>query len=232
MAGAVGFIWVSVEGGTEAIWLNSLPAPDQDKPEVVQKRAAARSTAEAGLATLEHTSALTKGPRSYSAACERGQNNWKVHEGYRHSCDVSVAGFYGWAGGFPEMARSLHQELVADGWTADDFDSLASAAEQYETGTNRYSTPTPGVSPAPIDFEDTWFANYEKGDHHLSLTFANTYTTDVHFFDYEQNRGRSGLSWSDTRETLDSAATVRALLAHSDGVLFAFTSEGYYSIPA
>ena len=231
MVSAVGYVWVSVEGGPEAIWLNSLPAPDQDKPEVVQKRAAARSTAEAALATLEHTSWLTKGPRSYSAACERGQNNWKMHQGYQHTCDVSVAGFYGWTGGFPEMARRLHQELVADGWTTNDYNSLTSAAEQYETGTNRYSRPTPGVSPGPIDFEDGWSAGYEKGDHSLSLRFADTHTTDVRSFDYSQHKGRSGWSWSDTRETVDSAATVRALLADSAGVLFADTREPYFSIP-
>ena len=74
-------------------------------------------------------------------------------------------------------------------------------------------------------------ATYDKGDHHLLLMFANSHTTKVDSFDYIQNRRNPDLSWSDTRETVDSAATVRALLGDNEGVLFAHTSWRYYSIP-
>ena len=85
--------------------------------------------------------------------------------------------------------------------------------------------------------EDSWvFASLQFGageirSGHLLLMFANSHTTKVDSFDYIQNRRNPDLSWSDTRETVDSAATVRALLADNEGVLFAHTSWRYYSIP-
>ena len=226
---ALGYLYVSISGGPEAIWLNSLPAPDQHKPEVVQARADARAALRPSLDVLDRSTVLDAGPESYAANCERGQNNYKVHEGYKHVCAVTVGRFYGWHGDFPAMARALHAELVADGWEPDFGDGLSGLADQYETGLNPYETPTPGVTPPPIDFGWSWSAYYtrDEGRTSLRLGFANEHTTDLDALDYMTGRS-GGQSWSDTRETVDAATTVADLLQQSDGVLLGTLEREYF----
>jgi hypothetical protein len=175
----IGGFYVQMLGGPEAIWLNSLPAPDQDKAEVVRARSDARELARSGLASLDKSRILVPGAEVYSATCERGQNNWKVHEGYLHTCDVTSGRFYGLRGDFPSVARALHSELVAAGWTREYDDGLPGLADQYETGHDEYSTPSPGTTPGPITFEDwTWDTSYTHGEQRVHFEFANRLTRD------------------------------------------------------
>lgn len=227
-------LYVSFEGGWESLVLNHTPAPDQDRPDVAAKRAEARATAEAALSGLNGSSVLTPGPASYSAYCERGQNNFKVHEGYRHSCSVVTARFYTWKGPFPAMARALDKELTAAGWAFDEYEGgLPLLAKQYEAGRNPHQNPTPGV-PVVLDFADSWSTCYEKAERHVCFAFADRNTdlaSQSDFFDFTQRRDAGG-SWSYTenRETVDSRSTITHLLEQSDGVLFATDSEPYYSV--
>lgn len=233
LAGMV-LIYVSFEGGWESVVLNHTPAPDQDRPDVVAKRAEARATAEAALADLNRSSVLTPGPASYSAYCERGQNNYKVHEGYRHSCSVVAARFYSWKGTFPAMARALDKELTGAGWTFDDYEGgLPQLARQYEAGRNPHQNPTPGV-PVVLDFADYWHTCYEKAERHVCFAFAdrNTdLTSQADYLDSMQHRDSDSYrSYTESRETVDSRSTITDLLQHSDGVLYASDSEPYYSV--
>jgi hypothetical protein len=230
----IGLIYVAFQGGSETMALNHEPAPDQDKPEVVQKRAQARATAEAALVDLNSSQVITAGPASYSAHCERGQNNWKVHEGSRHDCSVTAAHFYTWTGTFPQFARQLNAELVAKGWTFDKYDGgLPQLAVQYEAGRNPYQNPTPGV-PVVLDFSQSWSTCYEKGkQQRVCLEFADRNTDlakQAGSFDFAQSRDLGDFySYTETSQTVDSRSTITNLLQHADGVVFATSSEPYYS---
>jgi hypothetical protein len=230
----IGLLYVSFQGGFESMALNHEPAPDQDKPEVVQKRAEARAKAESALADLNKSTVIAAGPASYSAHCERGQNNYKVHEGYRHDCSVTAAHFYTWKGGFPQFARGLDAELLAAGWEFDKYEGgLPQLAEQYEAGRNPYQDPTPGV-PVVLDFSRGWSTCYEKGEQRVCLQFADR-NTDLSrqssTFDFAQSRDLGDFySYAETSQSVDSRSTITSLLGQADGVVFASSSESYYSI--
>lgn len=228
--GILGFL-LEMAGGPQAIWLNSLPAPEQNTPEVVQRRADARAAIEPALDGLDNSVVLTQGPETFAANCVRGQNNWMVHEGYKHVCSVTVGRFYGWSGDFPTLARRLHSELVADGWELGYDGGLPALADQYETGLGRYETPSPGVSPSPIGFGWLWDTSYSKQDGRLTvrLDFANAHTSDFHGLDYVTGRD-SGESWSDTGGTVPASQAVPELLRQSDGVLLATIEREYYRV--
>jgi hypothetical protein len=229
----VGLIYVAFQGGFESMALNHEPAPDQDKPEVVKKRAEARAKAESALGDLNASKVITAGPASYSAHCERGQNNWKVHEGSRHDCSVTAARFYTWTGPFPRFARQLDAELLADGWTFDKYQGgLPQLAEQYEAGRNPHQNPTPGV-PVVLDFSESWGACYEKGEQRICFEFADRNTDlrrQASMFDFSQCRDLGDFySYTETSQTVDSTSTITSLLEHADGVVFATSTEPYYS---
>jgi hypothetical protein len=232
----VAMLYVAFEGGTESVVLNHLPAPDQDKPEVVAKRAEARAFAESALADLNRSTVVAQGPASYSAYCERGQNNYKVHEGYSHQCYVSAAHFYTWTGSFASMARNLDKELRAAGWEFSTYEGgLPHLADQYQAGRNPYQDPTPGV-PVVLDFAAGWSTCYDKGDQTVCFSFADR-NTDLRAqsstFDFSQSRGvGSSRSYTETSETVDSEATIEHLLQHADGVIFATSQKDYFSVRA
>lgn len=233
-AAGMAFLYVGFEGGLQSVAWNHSSAPDQDKPEVVAQRVQARSKAEAALSDLNRSKVLSQGPASYSAFCRRGQNNFKVHEGYSHECYVVAAHFYSWTGGFPAMARALDEELRQDGWQLDKYEGgLPHLADQFEAGRNPYQNPTPGV-PVVLDFSRSWSTCYEKGEAHVCFKFADRNTNmarQADSLDFDQNRTQGSFwSYSENRETVDSRATVDDLLDNADGVVFASTEEYYYSI--
>lgn len=229
------YLYVSLEGGWQAMEWNRSMAPDQDTPQVIAQRAEARSKAESSLGDLNGSSVLSQGPASYSAYCERGQNNWKVHQGYRHGCYVVAAHFYGWNGSFPDMARALDEELQQEGWQPDFYGGgLPRLADQYVQSKALPENRTPGAL-VPSDFSNGWWDTcYAKGERHVCFQFADRDTDladQADSFDWHQKRGREDAqSYADTRETVDSRAAIDALLSQADGVLFASTEEFYYSI--
>ncbi|MBK8460435.1 MAG: hypothetical protein IPL43_09870 [Micropruina sp.] len=217
------------------IW-NHLPAPDQDKPEVIAKRAVARAKAAAPLEDLTGSKVLSRGPVSYSAYCVRGENNFKRQEGYRHDCYAAAAQFHSWSGPFPAMARALHKELREAGWKSRKYlESLPDLAAQYESGRNPYDDkPTPGV-PVVLDFSEMgWSSCYDKGESHICFEFADrntdvdsqTWSLDIH----QSRRPRLDSSYAEHSETVDSKATMDSLLQHDDGVVFVYSEEPYFSI--
>jgi len=232
---SVAYLYVGLEGGWQVMEWNRSPAPDQDTPEVVAKRAEARSRAEAGLRDLSHSKVLASGPMSYSAYCERGQNNYKVHQGYRHDCYVVAAQFYSWKGTFPAMARALDQELQQAGWQSEyQGGGLLRLADDYQQSKARPEDRTPGPL-VSSDFSEIWWHTcYDKGERHICFQFADRDTDladQADSFDWRQSRGLEDVrSYADTRETVGSRAAIDALLSQADGVLFASSTEPYYSI--
>ncbi|MGC3995856.1 MAG: hypothetical protein QM779_17350 [Propionicimonas sp.] len=222
---------VAVEGGPGAIWLNIQPAPNQYTPALVQQRADARAAIRPALEVLDSSALLDPGPETAAAGCTRGQNNFKVHEGYKHVCTVTLGRFYGWDGCFEELARRLHAEFLAAGWHPDYDGGLPDLADQYATGHSRYESSTPGVSPSPIGFGLLWGTNYTNRDETLTvrLDFANSYTNDFHLLDYATGRA-SGESWSETGDAVAAGAAVGQILRASDGVLLATVEREYYRV--
>ncbi|MBK8460434.1 MAG: hypothetical protein IPL43_09865 [Micropruina sp.] len=219
------FIWAN--GGIYSI----LPAPDQDKPEVVADRAVARAKAAAALGDLQGSTVLSLGPTSSSAGCLRGQNNMKVQTGYLHECHVTAAQFYGWTGTFPSMARVLHKELTASGWKVAEYeDGLPRLADQYETGRNPNRGPG---APVVIDFyQVAWQSCYTMGDDRMCFRFVdgNSSASMPGYLDLMQNRTTGGdWSYSEYTDTVSSKATVDRLLQHADGVVFASSEAPYYT---
>ena len=45
-------------------------------------------------------------------ACIAGQNNYKVHDGYRLSCDASVVSYVAWSGGYEDAARAIREKIA------------------------------------------------------------------------------------------------------------------------
>ncbi|MCA0295894.1 MAG: hypothetical protein LCH96_11410 [Actinobacteria bacterium] len=225
---AVGAFWVSWQGGPEAIWLNAQPAPDQDKPSVVEARQKARDHTRAELESAFGAASVVPGRETYAAQCRRGQNNWKVHEGYVHTCTVTSGRFYGLRGDFPAAAKKLHAELGKTGWEPWLDDGLPGIAKQYKAGYPPYETPTPGAPSSPVDFEQFgWDTSYGDDDKRIQLRFANKYTDDFHSFDWAQDKVPYETSWSDLSGTVSSADAVAELLATCDVVVLATIEEEY-----
>lgn len=96
----------------------------------------------------------TYGPQVYTF-CSEGQNNWKVHQGYRLSCRAQSYRFIAWDGDFDDGRARILDHLRAAGCVPD-----------REYWTNAPQKPTTGY------WQDEW-PPFACGGNSLYLTWAN-----------------------------------------------------------
>lgn len=122
------FIW-SFSGGWDGIRREAQPSDRR----VIEGRAAVQEPLAADTAQLEKgLTALFGSPIAHGSAdgCERGQNNWKIHDGYTLKCDAARVLVYELHSSSPDAAAAGITACVESaGWTAGQYGGL-----KLETG--------------------------------------------------------------------------------------------------
>lgn len=92
------------------------PPPDATSATVAGARAEAAAGADRGLDDLvEKLGGVVVG-RASDDACYRGQNNWKVHDGYDHRCTIRRGVVVGFDGDFRQRIAAFDERLFDAGW--------------------------------------------------------------------------------------------------------------------
>src|SRR6266542_5365527 len=114
---------VSLSGGLQGILLNAKSAPDPQSSSLVAKRATATSAINDAFIELDKITGLTSYATSTHDSCYKGQNNWKVKDGYAYRCTYRATNFYGFNGDFRQRMIDFEQQITASGWKPEDEDS-------------------------------------------------------------------------------------------------------------
>jgi hypothetical protein len=103
-------------GGIGNIIRNAKPAPNVDGRRITRARLTATEEIEAVLAFLDARTPFTSYATSTDDRCYKGENDWKISEGYAHRCTVRITRFYGISGDFRAHTIGLEDLLASSGW--------------------------------------------------------------------------------------------------------------------
>ena len=187
------------------------PPPD---PLAVPIREARAVATEAADEALEGAVAAVGGrvvARGSEDDCYRGQNNYKVHDGYDHRCTIRRAVVAGFDGDFRRRIRLLDRHLFAAGWgcyrdpcpetLAGNVDAYWDLRRQESGGADPPISSLPTTSP------------YERGHQYLDVAYVGHDRGSRATLERFHHRMRGGLFTSyerahpfDVEATLDRAS--------------------------
>jgi hypothetical protein len=184
------------------------PPPDPDAEDVAaaRKDATARADVELGRA-VEALGGKLVGTGS-DDACYRGQNNWKVHDGYDHRCTVRRVAAVTFDGDFRRRIAGFDKRLFADGWgcvPSPCRDTNARLVEEYWPSRAAYYGPDFPISTLPT------VPDYEKDGLHLDVQYAGADRAGRAWIEDWHRRRRGGV-FDSFREphSLDTGAVLRS----------------------
>ena len=149
--------------------------PDFEDGALVKLRASAAAKARSAVDSLVTLSGGRLLGRASYDGCYKGQQNYKVDDGYAYRCSVRAVGVVGLSGDFRRRIVALEVRLFASGWAfcpgcgpeySQKYGLSGLLAEYWDF---RVSLATPAV-PFSISTLPTPGDSYEKGE--LLLTFA------------------------------------------------------------
>lgn len=107
---------ISFSGGINGIISGLKSAPDPKSAAITEKRNSIKNDIDTEFDQLEKSFISSQMKDSTYDNCYKGQNNWKVHEGYAHRCDYRVTRYYGFNGDFRQKMLELEQVLFRLKW--------------------------------------------------------------------------------------------------------------------
>ena len=128
-------------GGVGNIYRNLKPAPEAEGRTLTRKRERATRDAEAALAFVDTAPGLTSYATSTDDRCYKGENDWKITDGFAHRCTVRTTRFYGTSGDFKSQLLGLEDLLASGGWQM----PRSTFRSMFATYYDRYC-PTPHIA--------------------------------------------------------------------------------------
>lgn len=180
-AAIAAFIVTGLTGGIKNVILNHKPAPNTNSSSFINKKNQARDNIRQSFASLESITGLRSYGSSSKDACEVGQNNYKVHDGYAHQCTYRTSKFYGLNGDFRQNMIDFEQKILNDGWN-DTGSPGCTHCTIKGVITNYYDNPKQALgSPQYLPPEP---APYTKGDYNLDIMYGYKNVLQDDFFGY------------------------------------------------
>jgi hypothetical protein len=227
-------------GGPGNIVRNLKSAPDAESPAIARERLRATEEIEAALAAVDAGSGFTSYATATGDRCYKGENDWKITDGYAHRCTVRTTRFYGMSGDFRAQMLGLEDLLASGGWQpprslpdlppATFREMFATYYDRYCSG-NRIAVFGVGVDPLPCEVSKlprSGSNGYKKGHLVLWIECAERGESDLYMMDLMQRgpRDREPNLYQKT-SLQDVAAQVREITA-SDRYVVAVTIEQTY----
>jgi len=200
------------------------PPPDPLAAPIREARAAATKAADEAL---EDAVAAVGGrvvARASEDDCYRGQNNYKVHDGYDHRCTIRRAVVAGFDGDFRKRIRLLDRRLFATGWGCyrdpcpetlwGNVDAYWDLRKQESGGADPPISSLPTTSP------------YERGDQYLDVAYVGHDRGSRATLERFHRRMRGGLFTSYERaRPFDVEATLERVSPFEYVVAFAIETD-------
>lgn len=159
---------------------NSLiPMSNPEGSHITTKRNAAIQTAIQSFEDLERSVKYTKYETDTHDKCSKGQNNAKVHDGFKQECSYKMTNYYGFNGDFRNEMLDLDRKIINSGWS--DYTSLAGSGmnhmlvKYYDV---YYGSKDPSLYSSPDGYLVSNLPDvaYHKDEARMTLDFAEKAT--------------------------------------------------------
>jgi hypothetical protein len=160
------------------------------KPEPIMERASIKSARDELTGNIDSALHLIGANNEFIAfatakddRCYKGQNNYKVTQGYAHRCTLRLTRYYGFDGDFRQMMLDFEKTLLKLGWKAGLSDDPIARMQNMEYMMTNYYDRRPGVSvdsiPAP--------SGYNARGLTLELGWADRQTKNLFRLEHSQH---------------------------------------------
>ncbi|PSH70225.1 hypothetical protein CU102_03815 [Phyllobacterium brassicacearum] len=173
-------LYASLSGGLTGILINLRSAPDPQSPSLIARRDTAKQSMRSSLSELPAAADFLREDSVYEIdQCRKGQNNWKVRDGYAYQCTQGMTAIYGFDGDFRQHAEKLDKTMRRIGWQPPTYGlSVSDMLREYY---DRYYGP---LKPPPANFPDGYLVSdlptpsgYMRDRAKLDVRFAERATS-------------------------------------------------------
>ena len=202
------------------------PPPDPLAPEVVDARVVATKAADAALADAAAALGGRVVARTSADACYRGQNNYKVHDGYDHRCTLRRAVVVAFDGDFRKRIALFDERLFAAGWGCYGDpcpETLSGLVEEYWD----FRKPEYGGNDPPISVLPTP-SSYQRDGLDLHVAYVSPNRSGRSTLDDWHRRRRGGLFESFEQSRPFDVDAVFARVARFDYAVALAIETAYY----
>ena len=228
------FFLLQFSGGISGITSSLKSAPNPESVGIVKKREESKASINSAFSTLEESSGLTSYGASSHDHCYKGQNNWKVHDGYAYRCTYRVTRFYGFNQDFRTKMLDFEQMLVGSDWKPTNGPDLPIKEIMQDYYDKYYDDKDPQISqnfggkylvsdlPTPI-------GGYKNDTLTMDMDFAEKDTKYLFQIDYTQNiTGDTFDTTYEKKNFLDINSVFQNVTQHNKYVLALSLQEDYF----
>ncbi len=189
-----GALIITFYGGLGSVLLNMKSAPNPESAKLISLRQETINVLTDVKEEIPTLKEFTYFESVFSDKCYKGQNNYKVKDGYAYRCTYRTTHFYGFDSDFKGTLQALHQDLISKGWVVIGR-SIDSILHQYY---DKYYEPS---NAKPSSLRDQYLVSdmpkpsYRRGDVLLSIGYAEQQTTHLFPLEYSQKISSGFTTW-------------------------------------
>ena len=223
------FVYAISSGGIDGIISSRKLPPNPESQRIVAKRNSAQTAISDSLNALEREADFTYHATSTHDRCYKGQNNWKVKDGYAHRCDYRVTKFFGFNTDFRQTMIDFDKTLIALGWSAQAVSSIPTMiTEYYDVYYDQLGSSSDKVIEG-YEVSRLPQPSYQKEGLKLELGFAERDTKDLFGIKYAQNvTGNTLFETYDDKKFQDIDALFRSMTAREAYVVVVSVQQNYF----
>lgn len=176
---------ISFSGGIDGVISDLKPAPNPESSSIVAKRNVAKDSISNSFIELERQIGFSSYATSTHDRCYKGQNNWKVKDGYAHRCDYRLTKYYSFNGDFRQEMLGFDQKLLSLGWSPNGLTMSKMFVNYYDVYYGQDKS-------RPRNFPEGYLVSslptpgYSKDSQRMELEFAERDTKDLFGIEYTQ----------------------------------------------
>lgn len=221
---------IGFSGGIDGVISNVKPAPNPENFSIIAKRNVAKDSISKSFIELEHKMGFTNYATSSHDRCYKGQNNWKVKDGYAHRCDYRITKYYGFSGDFRQEMLGFDQKLLSIGWSHTD-----NGLTMSKMFVNYYDVNYGPDKSRPRNFPEGYLVSslptpgYRKDNQRMELEFAERDTKDLFGIEYAQEvSGDTLFETYENKKFQDVKALFRQITKDNRFVIVTSLQENYF----
>lgn len=153
---AYGSFIVLLNGGIANTIRNLKPEPIMERASIKSARDELNGNIDSALRLIGANNGFAAFAAAKDDRCYKGQNNYKVTQGYAYRCTLRLTRYYGFDGDFRQRMLDFEKSLLSSGWKNGLSDDPAARVQNMEYMMTSYYDRRPGMSvdsiPAPSGY--------------------------------------------------------------------------------
>lgn len=227
--GAWLFLYVGMNGGIKGTISNLKPPLDAGSTAVVAKRDRISNAIEAAFSELETGSDFAGYAVATHDRCNKGENNWKISQGFANRCQFRMTRFYGMKDDVRPQMLGFETRLIESGWTVPPS-GIRDFIAHYDENCGRQA-PSKFASAAPDcppSIPPRSYGGYRKNNLQLRAAYADNDSNFPLIFEHTQQIDLDGMPVAYERTDFQNTYMLFQTIRQSYAYALAISIQGTY----